>query len=329
VSFSHILGQDTAITTLTRALEHGHVHHAYRFEGPDGVGKELAAFALAQALVCTGGVKTGCGACDACRRAVTLASEAPQTPLHPDVTLIERGLYSAETIGRKTAETNEISINQIRRLVLAHAAFPPHEGRARVFIVRRAEELSVGAANALLKTLEEPRPNVHFILLTARGERLLTTIRSRTLPVRFAPLADALVHRILAECGLPADRSALAVELAAGSASTALELIDEEGSKARDEFIESMLRAAEASDLGGALAIAGARDRGRDALRADLRALAANLARQGRADVAQAPHRAAITARRYEATLRAIRHVDRNASPNLTLAALVAEMQRA
>jgi DNA polymerase-3 subunit delta' len=329
VPFSHILGQDTVITTLTRALDRGNVHHAYRFEGPDGVGKELAAFALAQALVCTSDVKTGCGACDACRRAVTLANEDPRTPLHPDVTLIERGLYSAETIGRKAAETNEISINQIRRLVLSHAAFPPHEGRARVFIVRRAEELNVAAANALLKTLEEPRPNVHFILLTARGDRLLSTIRSRTLPVRFAPLSETHLRQILANRGLPADRCALAVELAAGSASTALELVDEEGSKSRDDFIANMLRAAEASDLGAALAIADARDRGRDMLRADLRALAASLARTGRADVEQAPHRAEIAARRYEATLRALRNVDRNASPNLTLATLVAEMQRA
>src|SRR5262245_6765560 len=112
--FSHILGQETAIATLTVALQHGRVHHAYRFEGPDGTGKEMAAFALAQALVCAAGDPLGCGECDACRRAVTLSSEDPRIPVHPDVRLVERGLYPGETIGRTTDELKDISIAQIR-----------------------------------------------------------------------------------------------------------------------------------------------------------------------------------------------------------------------
>src|ERR1051325_8667769 len=99
-----IRGQDAAVRTLERALESGRVHHAYRFEGPDGTGKELAAFALAQALVCTGGDVLGCGRCDACRRAVTFADERPHAPLHPDVTILEKNFYPPETIGRARAE---------------------------------------------------------------------------------------------------------------------------------------------------------------------------------------------------------------------------------
>src|SRR5437867_8492693 len=99
--FDRILGQSPALETLVRALRRGRVHHAYRFEGPDGSGKEMAAFALAQALVCVGGDPLGCGRCDACRRAVTLSAAAPHVPLHPDVTLVEKGLYPPETIGRK------------------------------------------------------------------------------------------------------------------------------------------------------------------------------------------------------------------------------------
>jgi DNA polymerase-3 subunit delta' len=329
VPFSHILAQDTAVSTLVRALEARRVHHAYRFEGPEGVGKELAAFALAQALVCTGGVASGCGACDACRRAVTLASERPHTPLHPDITLIERGLYAPDTLGRSRPETNEISVDQIRKLVLAHASFPPHEGRARVFIVRRAEELSVSAANALLKTLEEPRPDTHFVLLTSRGDRLLTTIRSRTLPLRFGPLPDAVIHRVLEEKGVPDARRALAVELAGGSAGAALELADEELTRAREELVASVLRAVAARDLAPALGLGDAREAGRDALKSDLRAVAAAIARSARDDVTRDPAAAAVSARRYEAALRAIQSIERNASPSLTLAAMVAEMQRA
>src|ERR1041384_3910759 len=87
MSFDAILGQDTAIQTLKTALASGGPHHAYRFEGPDGVGKERAAFALAQALVCTREPNVGCGECSACTRAVTLSEEEPAGPKHPAVTL--------------------------------------------------------------------------------------------------------------------------------------------------------------------------------------------------------------------------------------------------
>src|SRR5205085_102595 len=161
------------------------------FEGPDGVGKELAAFALAQSLVCetpvapgvsaapgvsgasgASGVSAastkpvlGCGTCSACRRAVRFAEEEPCVPQHPDVVLLERGLYPPAVLGATTRETAAIGVEQVRRLVLARVGFSPHEGRALVFIVRAAHELSLPAANALLKTLEEPPQRVHFVLL--------------------------------------------------------------------------------------------------------------------------------------------------------------------
>ena len=174
--FSQILGQEPALQTLTRALDTAHVHHAYRFEGPAGVGKELAAFALAQALVCEVGGARACGKCSACQRAVRISEEEPRVPVHPDVVLLQRGLYR----GRISAnEATGISIEQVRRMVLERIGYRPHEGRARVFIVRDADELTVSAANALLKTLEEPGPSTHFVLLTSRPNRLLDTIRSR------------------------------------------------------------------------------------------------------------------------------------------------------
>jgi DNA polymerase III subunit delta' len=331
VPFSHILAQDTAIGTLVRALRSGRVHHAYRFEGPDGVGKELAAFALAQALVCTGGDPLGCGACSACRRAVTIADEEPHAPLHPDVSLIERGLYPPEVIGRKSKESSEISVDQIRVLVLARASYPPHEGRARVYIIRRAEELSTSAANALLKILEEPRQGTHFILLSSRGDRLLNTIRSRTLPIRFAPLPDAVIKRVLEARGMGDARGMtardLAVELAAGSASAAIELASDEQNTARDEFVSRMLAAAEARDLGPAVDIAESRDRDKGELQRDLRALGAALARASRSSVESAPEKAATAAFRYEAVARAITRLERNASPTLALVSLIADLR--
>ena len=103
----------------------------------------------------------------------------------------------SSTVGRRAPETQHLSIDQVRALVLARAAFPPLEGRAKVFIVRRAEELSSAAANALLKTLEEPGPRTHFVLLSAVADSLLPTIRSRTQRVRFGPLPDEVVAELL------------------------------------------------------------------------------------------------------------------------------------
>jgi DNA polymerase III subunit delta' len=329
VPFSHIHGQDAALATLATALRRGRVHHAHRFEGPDGTGKEMAAFALAQALVCTGGDPLGCGKCDACQRAVKFSDERPVVPLHPDVTLVEKNLYLPDTIGRSRPELTDISVDQIRTIVLAHAAYPPHEGRARVFIVRRAEELSQSAANALLKTLEEPRPGTHFVLLTSRPDRLLNTIRSRTLPVRFGPLPADLVRSILRAREIPEERHDMAVELAAGSASLALELADEERSRARDAFVQSVLGAVDARDLGPAVALSESGDKDKGALKEDLRALGAVLARRARQEVERSPRTAAIAARRYEAVAKAVVSLEKNASPGLTMIALVQEMRAA
>ncbi len=327
--FGHVLAQPTALDTLTRALVGGRVHHAYRFEGPDGVGKELAAFALARALVCVGGDPLGCGRCAACTRALTLARVRPETPAHPDVMIVERGLYPPETIGRSREELAEISVDQVRKIVLAHASFAPHENRAKVFLVRAADELSTSAANALLKTLEEPRQGTHFVLLTSRPDRLIDTIRSRTLPVRFGPLPDDVVRGILRAHGIPPERHDLAIELAAGSASGAIELCDAERSTARDEFVARVRAAVGAHDLGPAVAMAEARDRDKGELRSDLRALAAALAREARGAVARAPAAALQAATRYQAALRALADLERHASPHLLLIAMVARMREA
>src|SRR6185295_16104565 len=100
--FAEILGQEPALTTLFRALDSGRVHHAYRFEGPAGMGKRMAALALAQTLLCEQGGTRACGACSACRRALSCSEEEPRVPLHPDLVLVQRGLYK-KTLGAAEA----------------------------------------------------------------------------------------------------------------------------------------------------------------------------------------------------------------------------------
>jgi DNA polymerase III subunit delta' len=333
VGFETILGQDPAVGTLRRALSSGRVHHAYRFEGPDGVGKELTALAFAQALVCTSDpaeghvFSEGCGRCSACTRAVTFARQPPRVPMHPDVVLIERGLYPPETIRRARPETQDISVDQIRRLVLERSTYAPHEGRARIFIVRRAEQLSTSAANALLKTLEEPIASMYFVLITSRGNDLIQTVRSRTEPLRFAPLSERLVRTILDKRGIAAPVAQTASELCGGSVSAALDLCDPEATQKREAFVDTAMAAIAAPDLDAAIAFAETQGRDREALADRLSALAGRFAKIGRTLAAERSPGAAAAANSYETVTRSIRELERNGSPALVVEAMVARLR--
>jgi DNA polymerase-3 subunit delta' len=321
--FDAIQGQDTAVRTLRRALETGRVHHAYRFEGPPGVGKEMAAFALARALVCEAG--RGCGQCSACRRAVTFTDEEPRVPLHPDVVLVQRALYPPSLLGSTSTEATGIGVDQIRKIVLSRAGYRPHEGRALVFIVRDADELTVQAANALLKTLEEPPSDTHFVLLTSRPNRLLDTVRSRTLAVRFGALSDEVLTRIAERLGLPLS----VVALAQGSASLAVELADPEALGEREAFVSSAEQALRAPDLAQALDALSERPTERHLLRHRLLAFAQALASEARRSAAADECRAARAAARHQIVLTAIDEVEKNVSPALALEAMVMRLRRA
>lgn len=319
-----VLGQRTAIETLQRGLASGRSHHAYLFEGPPGVGKERAAFGLAQALLCEQPTNAGlaCGSCSACTRA------APKEPgglsPHPDVVILERGLYEPAQIGRKSPESKEISIDQVRTLVLARAAFPPHEGRAKIFVVRRADELSISAANALLKTLEEPGRNTHFILLTSRKAALLSTIRSRTLSLRFGHLSNAVVARILVDRGVPETTAADIAELAGGSVETALALADPEGRSEIEAFVARMRDALAATDAGDGYALAEEGKKGKAELPSLLAGLSLAFAKDarmatGRGDDDEADR----SAQRYAMVEHALRRLHGNGSPQLVMEGLV------
>jgi DNA polymerase-3 subunit delta' len=323
--FREILGQPTAVEILKRALGSGLLHHAYRFEGPDGVGKEMTAFALAQSLVCDAPREgLACRECSACRRAVTLANEPPNVPLHPDVVLIGKGIYPPAVLGTTSPETSAIGIEQIRKMILGRVGYSSHEGKCLVFILRNADELSQGAANALLKTLEEPPRNVQFVLLTNRPNRLLDTIRSRTMPVRFRGLSDAVLAQILERKGV----STAGVPLAQGSARLAIELADGERLETRDQFVDAIRRAVEAKDLGGALDALGKKQEDRDELRVQLAWVQARFAAQARQLVDTDPAAAERLAQWHRVVLDTSRDLDRNGQPALMLEAMVTKLRR-
>lgn len=331
---STVRAQPTAVQTLRRALASSRVHHAYLFDGPEGVGKERAAFGLAQALVCERRSEKSadaCGACSACTRAVPREGRAQ--PAHPDVVVLERGLYDPSAIGRKSPETQDISIDQVRTLVLSRAAFGPHEGRARVFVIRRAEELSVPAANALLKTLEEPGARTHFVLLSSMGESLLPTIRSRAQRVRFGALPDDVVAELLVERGVDSANAAEIARLAGGSMAAATTLADPEASARRADVVARALRAIGARSASEVYEIAeDAKKAAKEATVADVQAIAASLAEQARAAAAASSpgdRRADVACARHALALAAIRQIDSNASVQLTIEAMLLKMRAA
>ncbi len=182
-SLADIRGQARVIANLERALAQDRVAHAYLFCGPPSCGKHTTGLALAAALNCTGrthpSAEPSCGECDSCLK-IAAAN-------HPDVQTLER--QGAAQI---------IPIETIRRQVIPQLAAPPHEGRARVFLVEEATSLHGPAANALLKTLEEPPPRTHFVLSTTAPDQLLPTIRSRCHRLNFAALGADLRAEIAA-----------------------------------------------------------------------------------------------------------------------------------
>jgi DNA polymerase-3 subunit delta' len=322
MSFDAVLGQEPAKRTLEQALRTGHVHHAYRFEGPAGVGKWLLALAVARALLCESPTPFACEKCSACRRASTFSEDEPELPAHPDLLIVQRGLYRNVL---QASEASGISIEQVRRIVLSRVGFAPHEGRAVVCIVRGADELTISAANALLKTLEEPPPRTFFFLLTSKPSRLLDTIRSRTLPVRFGPLSDALVAELLAARGLDPKLA----PLAQGSMAQVGVLANTEALAAREDFARHVLEGVDAPDLAASLAFSEKQKLERVELLDLLSHLAQVLALRVRELVAAAPEEARKLARRYEVVRSALADLERNVAPQLAFEAMMAKLRRA
>lgn len=180
--FRDIRGHTAQKTLLARALVRDALPQSLVFAGPDGVGKRLVALAAAQRLNCltvAADEPDACGTCSACRR---IASGT-----HPDVVTIP----GSSTPGEKKVEAV--------RAQIANGAYRPFEGRRRVFILDDADDLQPVVQNVLLKTLEEPTRSSQFILVTARPDGLLPTIRSRCPQLRFGRLHVDDVAALLVE----------------------------------------------------------------------------------------------------------------------------------
>lgn len=221
----HLWGELTA--------ERGRLPHALLLHGPKGVGKRQFAMALAKWLLCESpGIEGACGVCSACNWF--------EQGNHPDFRMIAPAAEAAEEAGDQAKKGGQyITISEVRQLgeLLALAS---HQGGWRAVIVHPAESMNLAAANALLKTLEEPPKNVLLMLVSHQPRRLLPTVlsRCRKLAIPLPPRDSALAW--LGERGLR-DAGNLLHE-AGGAPLLALEYADGERVQRRQRFIEGLSR---------------------------------------------------------------------------------------
>ena len=202
-------------------------HHAYLFVGPRGTGKRDAARAFAAEILAAGASDPE----DVRRRA--LASPSP----HPDLVWL-------------TPPGTQHLVEEVRDRVIRGAAYRPLEGERRAFVIEDAEAMGDESQNALLKTLEEPPPFVHLVLVSSEPAALLETVVSRCQPIRFAPLPpEAVEERLEAAAGehVEAERHA-AARLCGGDEERAIFLLTDPGRELRARC-EACARAARAGQL--------------------------------------------------------------------------------
>jgi DNA polymerase-3 subunit delta' len=203
-----VVGHDEAVTMLKEAVAGERVAHAWLFTGPPGIGKLHTARVFAAALNCPAG---GDGTCDTCRRILR--------GVHPDVHLI-------------VPEGDNLLVEDVRA-VREEASRTHHEAPTAVFILDEADRMTEAAANALLKVLEEPPPEVVFILVARSAEALVGTVPSRARTLPFVSLSLAELTAALGDHHLDPDQTTWAAAASHGRLARARALLTDEATRTR------------------------------------------------------------------------------------------------
>lgn len=203
--WDEVLGHQQNKEFLQKLLKPGSRPHALLFYGMGGIGKKMLALHFAKTFLCKSVAKKPCGICESCR----LIDIENNSFAHPDFYLL-----TAEEAGK------DIKIEQVKEMA-KQAAFAPVLSEHKVCIIDDAGQMTAEAANSLLKLLEEPPPGWLFILITQQAERLLPTVLSRVVRLRFDAPDSSAVQQILKARGITQNTQVLAA-LAGGSPGRAL-----------------------------------------------------------------------------------------------------------
>ncbi len=209
--FVDVIGQEHVTLPLSNALESGKIHHAYLFSGPRGCGKTSSARIMARSLNCEKGpTPNPCGQCQSCKDLVA------NGPGSIDVIELDAATHGLVDDARDLRDK---------------AFFAPVSSAYKIYIIDEAHQLGPGAANALLKVVEEPPPHVLFIFATTEPEKLITTIRSRThhYPFRLVPpgILGEHLEKVCAAEGVKVEKGVipLVVRASEGSVRDALSVL--------------------------------------------------------------------------------------------------------
>lgn len=235
--FTNLVGNTQAKHTLQRLIANDRLPNSLLFVGPDGVGKRQFALEAARTVLCREKVENeACGVCSICVRVAEFAIPAVTDKNKEE---FERVFFGGHgDVGLLVRYKNFILVDAVRALE-REANFRPFEADARFFIVNDADRMNDQAANALLKTLEEPPATSYIFLITSRPDSLLPTIRSRCQTVRFAPVSTPEIENYLVqERALQHHEAALAARLARGSIGRAMHLNVEQFQAQRQRMLD-------------------------------------------------------------------------------------------
>lgn len=204
--FQDIRGHEDIKKYFKKAIQTDKISHSYIFEGPKGVGKKMMAMSLAKALLCQGEDRP-CGKCKAC----TLV----EAGTHPDIIKVDK-------------DTRTTKIDTIREQVVKNMDIKPYQGPYKIIIVTEADTVTIEGQNAMLKTIEEPPSYGMIILITENLAKLLPTIKSRCIQLRFNPLNQTQIMEYLQGYPISEVQKEIYAQFAEGSIGTAKKLIEDE-----------------------------------------------------------------------------------------------------